>query len=363
MGITGNALAWFTSYLSGRRQKVHLNGTTSSSKDLLCGVPQGSVLGPILFSVYILPLGDIIRRHGVNFQLYADDSQLYLSFKKENLVSTKSKMEDVISDIRLWLVANLVKCNDDKTEFIVFSSMFREPVLSDPLTIGNANISPSQSVRNLGVSMESSLSMSKHISKSTSTSFLQIRDLARARRYLTEEAAKTAVHAFITSRIDYCNSLLYGLPFNLISKLQHVQNSSAKLVTRSRKYDHISPILKDLHWLPVLHRIQFKVLLLTYKVIHGLAPLYLSELLDLPTRKNRSTNGILLLIPKTKLVHYGDRSFSKAAPLLWNQLPRHIQESPSVETFKSRLKTHLFDKVTFERHYTFDWTLVGGHPY
>ena len=175
--------------------------------------------------------------------------------------------------------------------------------------------------------------------------------------FITKEALATAVHAFITSRIDYCNAVLYGLPLYLIERLQYLQNLAARMVSGSQKYDHITPVLKDLHWLPVLQRIQYKVLLLTYKCLHGLAPGYLSDLLQ------KSRRGNSLLLPLTKRVHFGDRSFSKSGPVLWNLLPLHIRDSPSVDSFKSRLKTFLFKKAFFNRIIKFEWNIPGGHPF
>ena len=210
--------------------------------------------------------------------------------------------------------------------------------------------------------MDPSLTLVPHVNMSVSTSFHQIRDLARVRRFLIQDAAATAVHAFVTSRIDYCNSLLYGLAHSTVAKLQHVHNSAARLVTHTRKYEHITPVLEQLNWLPVLQRIQFKVLLLTYKALHGLAPSYLADLLDTP-RGHRLEQDNLLLVPKTKLVNYGDRSFSKAAPQLWNNLPSKIRHSPSVDSFKSRLKTYMYQKAFFDRKCKFEWALPGGHPY
>jgi len=292
--------------------------------------------------------------------IYADDSQIYIAFKKTDLASKKLKLEQLISDIRAWMAANLVKCNDGKTEFTVFCSRFKPPVEVSALQIGNEQINPCQSVKNLGVKMDMSLSLAPHINQMTSTAFLQIRNLARIRRFLTQEAANTAAHAFISSRLDYCNSLLYGLPLNLIQNLQYVQNSAARLVARRKKYDHITPVLYDLHWLPVLHRIQFKILLLTYKILHGLAPRYLIDLLDLSSRSRSSS---ILVVPKTNKVNYGDRSFAKAAPVLWNNLPLYIKQSPNVSIFKSRLKTFMFKKAFFDREVRFDWTIPGGHDY
>ena len=158
------------------------------------------------------------------------------------------------------------------------------------------------------------------------------------------------LHAFVTSRIDYCNGLLYGLPDCEISKLQRVQNAAARLLTSSRKYDHIMLVLHDLHWLPVKYRIHFKILLLTLKALNGMAPAYISDLINVRKRARYSllsNSSIILLHPAGKMKKtFGDRSFSVAAPTLWNALPTSLCNIDSILTFKSCLKTYLF-KLAF----------------
>jgi len=151
----------------------------------------------------------------------------------------------------------------------------------------------------------------------------------------------------MTSRIDYCNSLLGGGHANQVNKLHLVQNASARVLTLSKKYDHISPILASLHWLPVKYRIQFKISLITYKPLNGLAPSYLRELLSEynPSCTLRSQNSRLLIIPRLSKVSKSGRSFSYLAPRLWNDLPTDVRESVTVDNFKSRLKTFLFNKA------------------
>ena len=149
------------------------------------------------------------------------------------------------------------------------------------------------------------------------------------------------MHAFVTSRIDSCNALLFGLPNFLIQCLQYVLNS--------RKFDHITPLLIELRWLPVEQRIIFKILLFTFKVVNGLAPSYLSELLEayVPRRMLRSFTQLLLHEPKFNLKTYGSRAFSVCAPRLWNSLPLKIRSCDSIDTFKKKLKTHLFKSSYF----------------
>ncbi len=158
---------------------------------------------------------------------------------------------------------------------------------------------------------------------------------------------KKLVHAFMTSRLDYCNVLLGGCPASSITKLQVGQNAAASVLTRSRKYAHINPILQSLHWLPIKFHISYKMLLLTCKDLNGLAPAYLTSLLSCynPTHSLRSQNSGLLVVPRIAKSTKGVRAFSHLAPKLWNRLPDNVRGSDTLSLFKSRLKTHLFSQA------------------
>jgi len=189
--------------------------------------------------------------------------------------------------------------------------------------------------------------MSSHISSICKSAFFHLRNIARIRKYLSFKTTEILIHSFVSSKVDSNNSLLYGLPKYEIQKLQRILNAAARLLTYTRKYDHITPVLSELHWLPVEKRIMFKILLLTFKALHGLAPTYINDLLQLyvPSRPLRSSNAFLLKSRKYNLKTYGYRAFSVAAPQLWNVLPLDTRKTDCLETFKSRLKTYLFKLV------------------
>ena len=346
IGISGTSLEWFRSYLSNRSQAVQVNGCLSGIFSLLWGVPQGSVLGPLLFSIYAQPLCDIARKHGVEIHTYADDTQLYLSYKASGDVAPcQLQMEQCVSEIRQWLSCNTLKLNDDKTEVLLISTPFfcnKFPAMN--IKVGDTSVKASHYVRNLGVLVDQKIDMSDHIKSVCRTSFMQLRNLSKIKSSLTRESLEKVIHALISSRLDYCNSLLYGLPSCSIAKLQRVQNAAARMLTGTRKYDNITPVLKSLHWLPVSERITFKVLLLTYRALHQLAPGYITDMLiEKPIiRTLRSSTNQDLVIPRTRLKGYGDRAFSCAAPTLWNDLPLLVKASTSTDIFKKHLKTHLF---------------------
>ena len=172
--------------------------------------------------------------------------------------------------------------------------------------------------------------------------WFHIRNISHIRKYLDQASTETLVHAFITSKLDNLNSLLFGLPEYQIEKLQKIQNAAAKLILRKKKFDHVTPLLQELHWLPVKKRIVFKILLLTYKALNGMAPGYLKDLLKpkADQRLRSAANGELV-VPRVR-TKLGQRRFGVAAPRLWNQLPLYMRNAQSVEIFKKYLKTHLF---------------------
>ena len=343
-GISGLALAWLQSYLSERTQCVSFNNSTSIFSEVKYGVPQGSVLGPLLFSLYIAPLGQIIRSYGIDFHCYADDTQLYLPIKAEDR-SQIVKLEACLSAVKNWMSSNFLLLNSDKTEMLVIGpARHRHKFDQVTVTLDNCVISQSSTVKNLGVMFDSTLSFDQHIKDITKIAFFHLRNIAKIRSSLSMADAEILIHAFVSSRLDYCNALLSGLPRSSTRSLQMVQNTAARILTKTRKFDHITPVLASLHWLPIHVRSDFKVLLMTYKIVNGYSPSYLSDLLKsyTPTRTLRSQNTGLLSVPRVKKKSAGERAFSYRAPFLWNNLPIDIRQSDSVEVFKSKLKTHLF---------------------
>ena len=342
-GIRGQALAWFQSYLTDRFQIVHVEGSFSEKRELVCGVPQGSVLGPLIFTLYSSPVAVIARKHSLMVQLYADDTQLYLAFKPAGVTPAVEMVERCLREISDWMVVYRLLLNEDKTLIL---QMFRQhsDLYMGTFDISGASISISSAACNLGVQMDRRLEMKAHVSQICRSSYMYLKNIGSIRNTLTQKATETLVYAFITSRLDYCNSLLHGLPATTINKLQRIQNTAARLVTRIRKREDITPVLHALHWLPVAQRITFKILTLTYQALHGQGPEYLKELIVpyRPARALRSADANLLVVPPSRLLSCGDRSFVFARPSLWNSLPRTIRAADTLQGFKKLLKTHLF---------------------
>jgi hypothetical protein len=273
-------------------------------------------------------------RHNLSYHVYADDTQIYLAFKPSQQQSDLAIkcLENCVSDIRVWMKQNFLKLNDNKTQFMFFGSYQQLAKIPSPnIIIGETHIESLSKARNLGVIFDSCMTMKSHISNITRTPSFHLRNIGKLRRCLDSKAAEQIIHSFVTSRLDMGNSLLVGLPQKQIHRLQLLQNTAARIVTLSKKSCHITPILKDLHWLPVSYRIMYKIALIVYKSMNDSAPSYISDLLQLyvPIRNLRSIDKLLLRVPRSYHT-WGDRSFAVAAPRLWNSLPLHIRASKSV---------------------------------
>ena len=199
----------------------------------------------------------------------------------------------------------------------------------------------------MGSWSDSNLDILSHVNNICSSSFYYIYNIRRIRKYLSHQTAISLIHAFITTKLDNCNSLLYGLLTIHINKLRRIQNAAARLVTNTPCICHITPILKDLHWLPIKYTIEFKIVLLIFKCLYGLAPQYLVDLIAVAAQSIynlRSRNAFLLVSANARsLPTLGDRAFQ---PKLWNSLPAEIKNIQSLTSFKRALKTY-FSKIPF----------------
>ena len=249
--VGGSALKWFSSYLTEHYQ---IGSTLSNIHKLLFGVPQGSVLGPLLFSLYTSPLSTLIGKHqSVKFHFYADDTHLYVHPSYRNATAAFNKLNRCLQDVKEWMSAS--KLNSDKTEFILFGSKKQRERLKAcfPIDILGNPLYPTESVRNLGVWFNSDFSFSKHIQNVCKGCFSQLRDFRSIRQFLTQDAAVSVANAFVSSRLDYYNSLFRSLSYVNLHRLQSIQNSAARIVTNLCKYTRITPVLRTpkLHWLPI----------------------------------------------------------------------------------------------------------------
>ena len=343
-GISGSALDLVRSYLTDRTQSVVLNNCSSPPTPINTGVPQGSVLGPLLFSLYTSPISQIFSNSSISFHLYADDTQIYVSFPPSDSSSYLNDLSDILNTVHTFLTCNRLTVNPTKTEFLLIGTpQQRSKIASPSITFQGSTINPSKSVRNLGFLFDSHLSHHSQISSISRSSFLQIRQLRQIRSSLDTNSSITLANSLVSSKLDYCNSLYVNLPNTSLKRLQSIQNSLARVVLNVKRHEHITPSLRKLHWLPIHQRIIFKIACITFKTIHNQSPTYLHQLLTRhnPSRSLRTRYQNTLVCPRIDS-KIGRRSFSYAAPTIWNSLPDNLRALDSLSSFRSALKTFLF---------------------
>ena len=346
-GIRGNVLSWFKSYLSERSQSVIIQGVLSKKCHLEFGVPQGSVLGPVLYTMYTMPLACIFRQHKINYHMYADDSQLYKSVLPLNVPTLVSELHDCCEDVKIWMSQNKLKLNNDKTEVLLCSTSTKlSQVQIGNVVLAGADIKISTKAKNLGVYIDKTLSMDTQVDNIVRSMYFEIRNISRLKSFLDTESVKKLVVSLVLSRLDYCNSLLVGITAEKLTKLQRAQNSAARLVLEASKQESSTNMLITLHWLPVRARIEYKIATICFRVFNNTAPSYINDILCqyVPQRDLRSQDSRLLMEHRSRLKTFGDRSISKAGPTIWNSLPKSLRCSESFAVFKKGLKTYLFDK-------------------
>ncbi len=273
-GISGTALQWFDSYLSDRSFKVSWRREVSKSQHLATAVPQDSVLGPLLFSVYMASLGSVIQKHGFSYHCYADDTQLYLSFHPDDL-TIAARISTCLADISCWMKDHHLQLNLAKTELLVVSA---NPSFHHNFTfqLGSSTITPSKTARNIGDVIDK-LNFTDHITKTAQSCRFALYNIKKIRPFLSEHATQLHVQALVLSRLDYCNALLVGLPASSITPIQLIQNAAAKLIFNEPKRMHVTTLFINLHWLPIAARITFKALMFAYRTSSGSAPLFITS--------------------------------------------------------------------------------------
>jgi len=353
-GVTGGALNWMKSYLENRSQIIQLGSAKSSKHNLDCGVPQGSVLGPKQFIAYVEDVNQVFTDHDIAYHGYADDMQGLRRCYLTDAASISSTHKATLDDVQEWCSSRRLQLNALKTELIWFGSSanLRHLQLTDSqINIDSSTtIKPSNVIRDLGVYFDSELTMRSHIMNVTRSCYYQLRRLRSIRRHLGRDVTHRLVCAFVLSRLDYCNALFAGLPVSTLAPLQRVQNAAARLVLGLKWSEHITPALKQLHWLPIKQRICYKLSTIVHKCLHQQAPDYLTELFtftaDIQSRCSlRSASDGKLAVPRTR-IQFGDRAFSVAGARQWNALPVELRNIDDFRLFKAKLKTHLF-KLTY----------------
>ena len=353
-GIDSIAFQWLHSYLSDRHSCVLVNKTKSSCFKFEIGVPQGSVLGPLLFILFTNNLQSIAKKHDFLFHSYADDSQFYLRFspnpanKATHYIA--KKVQKCLIDIESWMTKRYLKMNMSKTEFLEICPYQHRNCIKQfsEFTVNAINIKSSKNVKCLGFYYDEKLSFERNINEIIKICNFRLSNLYRIGFNLPKDLKLQLVQSYIFSCLDYCNAVYYGLNNQLMNKLQSIQNKCAKYVLNVNNFDNAKSMCKELHFLPIYYRINYKIALMVYKCLNNQAPEYLKNLISIK-KINQSHNlrleyQLSLLatphtFPKFKKCQL---AFTYAAPKVWNSLPLQIRSIKSLNIFKQKLKTYFF---------------------
>ena len=347
IGVTGTVLKWFESFLVNRTFRVKIENSYSQDTLFPFGVAQGSVLGPRLFNIYTKTLYKYVAPTKFNIVGFADDHQLLKHFiPKLQRYALGEGIQQCLNSIADWMTDHFLCLNESKTKIIIVAppSIQKEIVIRGVFVNKNC-IRFVDTAKNLGVLIDAELSFDAHITKVVKTCFAFIRKLHSIKHFLHRDHLKTLVCSYIFSRLDYCNSLFYGLNSTTISKLQHVQNCAARLIQRKCNIISLENVFLQFHWLQIKERILYKVLLIVHKCLQNQAPEPLSQVLQYAELDR------LMNLRETRVKsRYGDRAFSHVGPKLWNLLPPHIRGEHKNDVFKKKLKSFLMtDGLDYRR--------------
>ena len=312
-------------------------------------VPQGSVLGPILFNLYISPLCDICKKHMISYHSYADDQQEYLSFKPipRSQEQCLNQLQGCIPEIQKWMKVNSLKLNDAKTEILVLGTQQQlNNIMDINIRISEDIIEPTEFIRNLRGYFDSKLKGTLNANKLSSTIYRSIKGIARIRHLLNIITTKTLVQSLVLSKCDYCNSILLRSPKYNLDKLQSHENMTCRIILKLHKYEHISDHLMSLYWLKVNEGITYKIAMLVYNCMNGSAPEYLAELVVKNHHSTlHSTYRRRLPFTSARPSQVFRSSFTVMGPRIWNELPSNCTGAPTLESFKTQLKILVQEKL------------------
>ena len=350
--ITGNALKWFKSYLGDRNFNVKIQDELSNEMDLKYGVPQGSVLGPMLFILYISDIYKVVNYHSLRMHFYADDTQLYIGIDPSHDISlTLNNISSCLNDLETWMNSHFLKLNVEKTNVLFIG---KQSVLDKfPITFqlgSNSYISNSGSkVKLLGTTINQNLTYKDTMRSCVKSCYFNLHKLKSIRHYLDENTKIKLVHAFILSRLNYCNILYANTTNSDLNYMQKVINASVRFIYNLSRRTHTRHFIKQCHFLSMNHRIMFKCNVMVYRILKmkDKCPTYLQEIFVTKdyVRNTRGSSDIFIL-------EHGDPQGNKfnnnsiAGKMVkhWNDLSPELRHLENFEQFRNNLKTHYFKK-------------------
>ena len=352
-GIHGAVMDLLKSYLHGRTYSVIINGTKSGDKSLLCGVPQGSIIGPLLFILYIDDVTRMASKFNLKIHIYADDTTIYVGFNPINEVSSSIRNINLcMVEVRRWMLRNFMKLNVEKTQILFCGKPEILELHQSKLQLLEASLGLSQQrekhAKTLGVYIDENLTFDYMIDNVCRAGYYKLGVLRNMRNYLSKNLKIMLVKCYILSKIDYCNALYGCLKQCQIYKLQKLLNASIRFIFGIRRSASVTQYLIESHILPVNLRIKYKLCIMSFKILHGLCPVYLSSLLH---RTQANLPGLRSSSDTTRMkTNYEEKTTAFKMCKVWNELPINLRETATLPRFKKDLKTHFF-KLFIEGRY------------
>ena len=337
IGVASSSLEWFHNYLSGRSQRVRIGDAISDPLPLKYGVPQGSILGPVLFTIYVNDLLSVPAH--CKSVCHVDDCKLYLSFRSTDIARVFGYLNEDLREICRWCCQNSFLINPVKTKILLdgVPQLLRKLPPTSISLLGK-EITPVPVAKDLGVYIDQSLTYNDHVAKTTSNCIFKLVQISRIKHLLDRKTLLLLTNAFVFSTMYYCSTVWANTSQRNIKKLQLVQNFAARIVLGFKKFDHISQGIKSLNWLTVKERLYFNDAVMVFKCVNNLVPEYLADMFvprsRIHSRVTRSCN--LLHIPRCRLSS-GQRAFTYRGCKLWNNLPNDLKAAENVNAFRLRL--------------------------
>ena len=342
VGVSLSCLQWFCSYLSNRYQVVRINSTVSSPRPVTCGVPQGSILGPLLFNIYVNDAPTIPQK--CSSQSFVDDTKLYLSFKLKDQSQAITEINQDLTRFRNWCFNNYLLLNTGKSKLMVFGSRQMISKLDNfQISLVGKDLNPVNSAKDLGLILDSFLTYDEHVIKTISSCTAILCQINRVKHVFDRPTLIQIIKSLVFSKLFYCSNVWSNTSQKNIKKLQAIQFFACRIVSSKRKFDHISGQLKG--QLPIATELEYRNGVMAYKCMSGRAPKYLADKFksryDITNRRTR--NQEKLQIPRFKLAT-GQRTFQYRCVKLWNDLDTKLKQPSSTNNFKRNLKKSLLKK-------------------
>ena len=259
ISASSTVIEWFRSYLSSRYQVVTINTTLSDRLPVSCGVPQGSILGPLLFNIYMNNLPSTLRN--CSAQCYVDDTKLLISFKFQHIESYRAKINEDLINIRNWCFNNQLLLNPERTKLVAFGSRQMTAKVKDfSVSLLGKELKPVKSAKDLGVILDSHLTFNEHVVQTVSACISRLGQINRVKHAFDKRTLVIIINALVFSKLFYCSNVWSNTSQANLDKLQSVQNFACRIVTGSRMSDHVTPQLKKLGWLSVRQQLYFVLL-------------------------------------------------------------------------------------------------------